>query len=664
MKKKLAALTIAAVMGLTPLTAFAAAIDESRYEIALSQGINFKKLSTFYEWGVQQVNILELDMKNPAVKLDVLFNKNGFIQRSTLSSMVNQDSNVIAAVNGDFFSMSNPAFSLGPIVKDGKQLSNPHYELNKYASLMVDSAGSPIMAYLYPGVSVKNSSRNVPIDIAAINKPSKDYANPVIYTSEYMANTPGSTSTYFDLTEVIVENNVVKEVRYGMPSTPIPQNGYAILACGANSFLLQGAFAVGEKVELNTDISLKYPNVKTAVGGGTMLIKDGQDTTISQSVSGKSQRTAIGVTPDQKILIVTVDGRKAPFIGMDEKDMQAYMKSLGAKDAMMLDGGGSTQMMVDGKIQNYMVASERPIVNGLAIKNTAQKGAINNIEIKALKDIAFTGDRIELIIKGFDQSKNPIDVTTPSFQVSSEGFSGSFDGRYFIPSSAGAGFITASYGGVSAKIPFEVLKKNAADPKFSAQPGANPTASVFGNMATADTIIDQAIKAKTQQSVQSSQAVVTIGNSDASFEGGISAPKEAFNGAYKFKTVGDTTFISVDNRNGGVYKVKGQWDYLKGLINTGGSNVVITLQGSDKSGDEIDQTAFDKIIQSAAKTKNIYVVYKDTKFSSRADGNVSYIGIADYKDMGKANLYTDIKYLEFQQSGSQLLYSFKSVFTK
>lgn len=31
------------------------------------------------------------------------------------------------------------------------------------------------------------------------------------------------------------------------------------------------------------------------------------------------------------MLIVTVDGRKSPFIGMDEKDMQAYMKALGAK---------------------------------------------------------------------------------------------------------------------------------------------------------------------------------------------------------------------------------------------------------------------------------------------------------------------------------------------
>lgn len=36
------------------------------------------------------------------------------------------------------------------------------------------------------------------------------------------------------------------------------------------------------------------------------------------------------------------------------------------------------------------------------------------------------GDKVELAIRAFDASKNPIDITTPSFQVSGEGISGSF----------------------------------------------------------------------------------------------------------------------------------------------------------------------------------------------------------------------------------------------
>lgn len=42
----------------------------------------------------------------------------------------------------------------------------------------------------------------------------------------------------------------------------IPENGYVILAAGANSFVLQGAFTPGEKVKLKTDINLNYNNIK------------------------------------------------------------------------------------------------------------------------------------------------------------------------------------------------------------------------------------------------------------------------------------------------------------------------------------------------------------------------------------------------------------------
>ena len=577
--------------------------------------------------------------------------------------MVNQEQGVVAAVNGDFFSMSTPAFSLGPIVKDGKQLSSPHYELNKYASLLVDSTGNALLAYLYSNVQVENNSRGINVDISAINKPSKDYGNIVIYTKEYTPNSPGANNTYFDLTEIVVENDIVREVRYGQPSVAIPENGYVILAAGANSFVLQGAFTPGEKVKLKTDINLNYNNIKTAIGGGTMLLKNGVETSITQSVSGKSQRTALGITADKKMLIVTVDGRKSPFIGMDEKDMQAYMKALGAKDAMMLDGGGSTQLMADGKIQNTMASAERSLVNGLTIKNTAPKGSISQIEISVLNETIFQGDKVELAIRAFDASKNPIDITTPSFQVSGEGISGSFDGRYFTPTSSGNGNIVASYGGVTGKIPVEILKKNAPDSKMVQTLPASGIAAVFGSMSGGESIIDQAFKAKLASSASANQAVMTLGAGDNAFLGAVSAPKEAFNGAYKYKTVGNTTFISVDNRNGGVYKVKGQWDYLKGLMSKSAGNVVIVLQGSDKSADSIDQNAFDKIIQKEAKTKNVYVVYSGKSFSSRVDGNVSYISVVDYASMPKSNIYQDIKYLQFAEADGKLVYGFKPVLT-
>jgi exopolysaccharide biosynthesis protein len=50
---------------------------------------------------------------------------------------------------------------------------------------------------------------------------------------------------------------------------------------------------------------------------------------------------------------VTVDGRQpAVSVGMSLQELAEYLLSLGAVDAMNLDGGGSTTMYLDGKVVN------------------------------------------------------------------------------------------------------------------------------------------------------------------------------------------------------------------------------------------------------------------------------------------------------------------------
>jgi exopolysaccharide biosynthesis protein len=51
--------------------------------------------------------------------------------------------------------------------------------------------------------------------------------------------------------------------------------------------------------------------------------------------------------------MITVDGRQAGVsVGMNLRELAEYLLSLGAIDAMNLDGGGSTTMFVDGKVVN------------------------------------------------------------------------------------------------------------------------------------------------------------------------------------------------------------------------------------------------------------------------------------------------------------------------
>ena len=96
-------------------------------------------------------------------------------------------------------------------------------------------------------------------------------------------------------------------------------------------------------------------NSKYAVACSTML-KDGANSifTFTAAQGGTRGRTGIGVDKDNLHLFVTTDtnGAMSPYALRDK------MKENGAKDAIMLDAGGSSQMYAKGK---YYQAEKRKV---------------------------------------------------------------------------------------------------------------------------------------------------------------------------------------------------------------------------------------------------------------------------------------------------------------
>ncbi|MFI9847643.1 phosphodiester glycosidase family protein [Nonomuraea sp. NPDC051941] len=77
----------------------------------------------------------------------------------------------------------------------------------------------------------------------------------------------------------------------------------------------------------------------------------------------RNPRTAAGVTRDGKIILLTVDGRRPSHsVGLSIPEVAQVMRSLGAVDAINLDGGGSTAMVVGGALQGVPsdATGERP----------------------------------------------------------------------------------------------------------------------------------------------------------------------------------------------------------------------------------------------------------------------------------------------------------------
>ncbi len=115
------------------------------------------------------------------------------------------------------------------------------------------------------------------------------------------------------------------------------------------------------------------------VGGWPRIIEDGINLfAIKDSVEGtfykfsavKHPRSGIGFSKDStKIYLVTVDGRQESMSGMSLKEFADFMISQGSYQALNLDGGGSTTMVLNGEVVNSPSDSdgERKVGNCLVI---------------------------------------------------------------------------------------------------------------------------------------------------------------------------------------------------------------------------------------------------------------------------------------------------------
>ncbi|KZE66118.1 hypothetical protein AWM68_07010 [Fictibacillus phosphorivorans] len=81
-------------------------------------------------------------------------------------------------------------------------------------------------------------------------------------------------------------------------------------------------------------------------------------------------RTVAGIKADGSILLVTIDGRKPGYsVGANFNESAQLMKSLGAVNALNLDGGGSTTMTIYQKMVSSPsdATGERPVGDSLLL---------------------------------------------------------------------------------------------------------------------------------------------------------------------------------------------------------------------------------------------------------------------------------------------------------
>jgi hypothetical protein len=171
---------------------------------------------------------------------------------------------------------------------------------------------------------------------------------------------------------------VVASVDANGGAVPLDSGVVVVLGRGAAAGVLR-TLAAGDTAEWRIELvpaAGQGGPAAEAVGGQPVLLRDGAVAAdIREGINPsfgerRHPRTAVGITMEGRLLWVTVDGRQPPYSdGMSLEELARLMARLGARDALNLDGGGSTTMVVRGTVVNRPsdAAGERGVGNALVL---------------------------------------------------------------------------------------------------------------------------------------------------------------------------------------------------------------------------------------------------------------------------------------------------------
>lgn len=486
-------------MGLAALVSIGALIEpvsaqswifEERTSENIAGGASYQRILRFGEQGWQHVNVVRVNLKDQNTQLDLLQSAGGVSQRETLTSMLQRADNPVAGINADFFYLTNPDSPMGIMVRDGEMVSSPVLE-KPYSTLAVTNEGQAFLTDWHNHLYVSTENGGI-FSISAYNKITWNYHMITMLDRNWGEKSPGAGDEYRDLVEVVVVDDVVSEVRRGLPSVTIPENGYVLLASGHNGQQLLMGIRQGERITFHDQTTPSLQNIQLAVGGGTVLVRNGQTVPFSEPVTGNHPRTAVGINRSgDELIMVTIDGRHRSYTGVDGQRLAALMIELGSDQAILMDGGGSTTMAVRGLGESAVSVvnapsdgSQRRVINALAVKSTAPRGELAGLMFGADQEAVFVNQPMSLRVSGYDSyyQAYPLENGGVTYRVV-EG-SGRVENQQLIAEAPGTVTVEASYQGVSVRQTMRALSEVAGlqihVSRYTLNPGTSITMTVEG----------------------------------------------------------------------------------------------------------------------------------------------------------------------------------------
>jgi len=322
------------------------------------------------------INALRIDLAR--AKLKIVHALDEGVGLETVSSLATRYG-AAAATNGGYFRMNGTyrGDSIGLLVLDHSLISEPYSERVEFGLIEAGDKTEIVFGHLkFSGEIAVGLAKH---QVHGLNRPlSSDEL--VVFTPQFHRTTLTSPEGI----EVVVRQDRVVSVDDLRGSSQIPVDGYVISAIGKSREWLKANVRKDSQMRFSWRLNSIDPADHTdwmrafsILGGGPQLVKDGkvyitnlQEKITAAFVNDGHPRTAIAKLASGKLLLVTVDGRQpGESIGMSLPALADLLLELGAVEAMNLDGGGSTTMVIHNQIVNKPSdqTGERPVSDAILV---------------------------------------------------------------------------------------------------------------------------------------------------------------------------------------------------------------------------------------------------------------------------------------------------------
>lgn len=319
--------------------------------------------------GYVDMHVLRVDVTNRHVAFAPLVRR--LAQRSPLSQLAGGKSTLVAATNTGYFDFEAGA-PIGPLV----DRTHPWISSTTKATVVGFGTTGLLQAGDISLSGTITTGRNITTRLAGLNV-LKPGTGVTAYTSRW-----GSEHVTLprDAVTRYVSSGRVSSALGRSDVAPTARGGYLLVARGTAATSWLTSLKTRAAATVSTKVTSTTPKpFSLAYGVGSQLVHHGVEGSSFTCRRRYPQpaRTAIGYADGGRTLILglVADDPGAPMHGLDSAQMARFMKDLGAREAYLFDGSGSTELLARLQsnpsalsLRNYPAdGAERPMPVGFGI---------------------------------------------------------------------------------------------------------------------------------------------------------------------------------------------------------------------------------------------------------------------------------------------------------